>query len=161
MNVAAPKKFTRLTGGALASFDFSQLRVLVVEPEEESRSSIVNAIADLGARTPLQAANADEASAVVTGQAIDLVICDTALQGPEGGTDGLEFLMRVRSDSTSLDPMIPMIMLGNDAGNFDVMEAKRLGVDAFLIKPVPMKRLEGRMNAILMRRFPDRVSRSG
>ena len=38
-----------------------------------------------------------------------------------------------------------------------VEEAKRLGVDGFLIKPVPAKRLAARLNAVLMRRFPDRV----
>ena len=37
------------------------------------------------------------------------------------------------------------------------MEAKRLAVDGFLVKPVPAKRLEARINAVMMRRFPERV----
>ena len=66
-------------------------------------------------------------------------------------------LFRIRADSTALPPDIPVVLLAGESASPGVMEAKRLGVDGYLVKPVPSKRLEARLNAVLMRRFPDRV----
>src|SRR3546814_16331688 len=72
-----------------------------------------------------------------------LVLCDALLEGPDG-MDGLELLFRIRADSTTLPQRIPVVLLAGEAGSPGVMEAKRLGVDGFLVKPVPAKRQIGR-----------------
>lgn len=157
MSLTAPKKLTRVMDGLFARFDYAGLQVLVVEPEDDSRAALVRALVDLGLPHPSQAATAAEALAQSAELEPDLVFCDMQLEGPDG-TDGLELLFRIRADSTTLPTGIPVVMLAGEAGSPGVMEAKRLAVDGLLVKPVPPKRLEARLNAVLMRRFPERVN---
>lgn len=160
MSLTAPKKLTRVMDGLFARFDYDGLRLLVVEPDEQSRAALVRALVDLGLPHPAQAANAAEALAQAAELEPNLVLCDMQLEGPDG-TDGLELLFRIRADSTTLPPGIPVILLAGETGSPGVMEAKRLAVDGFLVKPVPAKRLEARLNAVVMRRFPERVDWAG
>ena len=156
MSPSPPRKLTRTLDGLLARFDYAGLLVLVVEPDPDSRGALVRALVGLGLPQPLEAATAAEATAQAAELEPALVLCDALLEGPDG-TDGLELLFRIRADSTSLPPDIPVVLLAGDAASPGVLEAKRLGVDGFLVKPVPAKRLEARLNAVLMRRFPERV----
>ena len=157
MSVRPPTKLTRIMDGLLARFDYNGLRVLVVEPDNESRAALVRALLALGLPQPTEAGNAAEAVAQAAELEPEMVLCDALLEGPDG-IDGLELLFRIRSDSTTLPPGIPVVVLAGETGSPGVMEAKRLGVDGFLVKPVPAKRLESRLNAVLMRRFPERVT---
>lgn len=156
MSLTAPKKLTRVMDGLLASFDYSGLQVLVVEPDTDSRAALVRALVELGLPMPIEAATGAEAVAQAAELEPALILCDARLEGPDG-MDGLELLFRIRADSTTLPAAIPVVLLAGEAGWPGVMEAKRLAVDGFLVKPVPAKRLEARLNAVLMRRFPDRV----
>lgn len=156
MSPTAPKKLTRVMEGLFARFDYAGLLVLVVEPDGDSRAALVRTLVGLGLPQPLEAATAAEALAQAAELEPALVICDMQLEGPDG-TDGLELLFRIRADSTTLPPATPVVMLAGETGSPGVLEAKRLAVDGFLVKPVPAKRLEARLNAVLMRRFPDRV----
>lgn len=156
MSVTGPKKLTRVMDGLFARFDYAGLLVLVVEPDADSRAAVARALVDLGLPHPAQAATAAEALAQAADMEPALVLCDMQLEGPDG-TDGLELLFRIRADSTTLAPNIPVLLLAGETGSPGVLEAKRLAVDGFLVKPVPAKRLEARLNAVIMRRFPDRV----
>jgi CheY-like chemotaxis protein len=156
MSLTTPRKLTRVMDGLFARFDYAGLLVLVVEPDHDSRAALVRTLVELGLPQPREAATAAEALAQAAELEPALVICDKQLEGPDG-TDGLELLFRIRADSTTLPPNVPVLLLAGEAGSPGVMEAKRLAVDGFLVKPVPAKRLEARINAVLMRRFPDRV----
>jgi len=156
MSLTAPRKLTRVMDGLFARFDYAGLLVLVVEPDPESRAALVRTLVELGLPQPLEAATSAEALAQAAELEPALVICDKQLEGPDG-TDGLELLFRIRADSTTLPPNVPVLLLAGEAGSPGVMEAKRLAVDGFLVKPVPAKRLEARINAVMMRRFPERV----
>lgn len=158
MPQTAPKKLTRVMDGLFAQFQYEGLRVLVIEPDEDSRAALSRALASLGLPMPTEAATAADALVMAADFETDLVICDATLDRPAGGDDGLELLRRIRDDSTALSPDVPVILLTGEVSDFGVMEAKRLGVDGFLVKPVPAKRLQARLNAVLMRRFPDRVA---
>lgn len=159
MAQATPKKLTRVMDGLFAHFQYEDLRVLVIEPDEDSRATLVRALGSLGLPWPSEAATAGEALAMAADFEPELLVCDATLDRPSGGDDGLELLRRIRDDSTTLAPDVPVILLAEgEAGDFGVMEAKRLGVDGFLVKPVPTKRLQARLNAVIMRRFPDRVA---
>lgn len=157
MSLTAPRKLTRVMDGLFARFDYAGLQVLVVEPDDDSRAALVRVLVTLGLPQPSEAATAAEALAQSAELEPNLVICDMQLEGPDG-TDGLELLFRIRADSTTLPTGVPVVMLAGEAGSPGVLEAKRLAVDGLLVKPVPAKRLEARLNAVLMRRFPERVN---
>jgi len=156
MNLAPPRKLTRIMDGLFARFVYDGLVTLVVEPDDEGRAALIRTLLALGLPRPLEAATTAEALAQAADIEPALVFCDALMEGPDG-TDGLELLFRIRADSTSMPTDIPVVLLSGDPGFPGVMEAKRLGVDGFLIKPVPAKRLEARLNSVIMRRMPERV----
>lgn len=151
------RRLTRVMDGLLASFDYEGLLALVVEPDDNNRVLLCRALLDLGFPQPLDAHNA--AAALSTAEEItpDLLILDAQLEGPDG-TDGFELLQRIREDSTALPDDIPVVLLAGTVKDFAVQEAKRLDVDVLLTKPVPAKRLQNRVNTLLMKRFTDRVT---
>ncbi|MCR9072290.1 MAG: response regulator [Alphaproteobacteria bacterium] len=151
------RRLTRVMEGVLASFDYNGLLALVVEPDEDNRTLLVRALVDLGFPMPLVAHNA--AAALYAAEEITpaFLVLDARLDGPDGA-DGFEFLQKIREDSTTLPADIPVVLLAGTVDDFAVGEARRLGVDVVLTKPVPAKRLQNRVNALLMKRFADRVS---
>ena len=157
MAQATTTKLTRLMQGVLARFDYDGLLGLVIEPDDDNRAALVRTLSELGLPLPLEAATAADALYAAEELVPAFILLDARLQGPDG-TDGLELLQRIREDATTLPADIPVILLAGSAGDFTVHEAKRLGVDALLIKPVPAKRLQNRVNGLLMRRFADRVT---
>lgn len=151
------RKLTRLMEGVLARFDYRGMLILVVEPDDENRALLVRALVDLGFPMPLDAHNATTALYAAEEITPAMLILDARLDGPDG-TDGLELLQRIREDATTLPEEIPVLLLAGTVNDFTVQEAKRLGVDVLLTKPVPAKRLQNRVNALMMKRFPERVS---
>ncbi|MFX4220275.1 MAG: hypothetical protein ACMVO3_04370 [Thalassobaculum sp.] len=71
---------------------------------------------------------------------------------------GSSFCKEYAKTSTTLPADIPVVLLAGTVNDFAVREAKRLAVDVMLTKPVPAKRLQNRVNTLLMKRFTDRVS---
>jgi|GEM_PF-737501 len=151
------RKLTRLMEGVLARFDYDGLLALVVEPDDDNRALLVRALVELGFPMPLDAHNAAAALYAAEELTPALLILDAKLDGPDG-TDGFELLQRIRSDSTTLPDDIPVVLLAGTVNDFAVREAQRLDVDVLLTKPVPAKRLQNRVNTLLMKRFEDRVS---
>ncbi|WP_420563437.1 response regulator transcription factor [Thalassobaculum sp.] len=151
------RRLTRVMDGVLASFDYEGLLALVVEPDDDNRALLCRALLDLGFPQPLDAHNAAAALYAAEELTPDLLILDSQLEGPDG-TDGFELLQRIREDSTTLPDDIPVVLLAGAVNEFAVQESKRLEVDIVLTKPVPAKRLQNRVNALMMKRFTDRVT---
>lgn len=151
------RRLTRVMDGVLACFDYEGLLALVVEPDDDNRVELCRALIDLGFPQPRDAHNA--ATALYAAEEItpDLLILDAQLEGPDG-IDGFELLQRIREDSTTLPDDIPVVLLAGTVKDFAVHEAKRLEADLLLTKPVPARRLQNRVNALMMKRFTDRVT---
>jgi DNA-binding NarL/FixJ family response regulator len=75
----------------------------------------------------------------------DFVILDWEM--PE--MTGAEFVRRVRSPATFPCPNVPIIMLTSHGERSHVLEAMRLGVHEFLLKPVSSEALHARMVSVL------------
>src|SRR5437016_4008335 len=71
-----------------------------------------------------------------------------------GNVHGAEFMRRVRSPKSFPYPDVPIIMLTGHGERSRVLEAIRLGVHDFLLKPVSSKALFNRIEAVLSRPRP-------
>lgn len=149
-------RLTRTADGGLVRFDFEGLRALVVEPDDEARAAIEGALRSIGLRRTVGAVNAAKAIEAAADLDMDLLFCEVGLDYPDG-PDGLQFLLDVREDKTPLPAAVPVLLFAGEAGSFSVLEAKRLGVDDFLAKPVPLKRLQAAVQRLMRARFPERV----
>jgi DNA-binding response OmpR family regulator len=65
--------------------------------------------------------------------------------------DGLEFIRMVRQPDTFPIPDVPIILLTGHGDRWRVIEAARLGVHEYLLKPVSTKALLERIAAVLVK----------
>src|SRR5262249_25626555 len=75
----------------------------------------------------------------------DVVLLDWEMPG----IDGAEFVRRVRSPDSFPYPAVPIIMLTAHGERSRVLEAVRLGVHEFLLKPVSRNALQARIVSVL------------
>ena len=114
--------------------------LLVVDDERSLRFTIGEWARDLGF-TPLEAASGAEALDRLREHGVDVVLLDLKLTNE----DGMEVLKRVREE----DAALPVIMLTGHGERSRVIEAIRLGVNEFLLKPVSSTALRERLIAVL------------
>ena len=122
-----------------------RVKVLIVDDEYYTRKVIRTLLLAMGC-TKIHEAN-DGASGLdaIRSLAPDIVLLDWEMPG----IDGAEFVRRVRSPGTFPVPNVPIIMLTGHGERSRVMEAVRLGVHEFLLKPVSSSALQARMLSVL------------
>ena len=126
------------------------LCVLVVDDNQYMRKMIRNLLVNCGVKDIYEAADGIAALDSIRTIAPDVVILDwemPMLSGPE--------LVRiVRSPGVFPMPDVPIIMLSAHGERWRVVEAIKLGVNEYLVKPVSAKALHDRLVAILMQPRP-------
>jgi DNA-binding response OmpR family regulator len=128
------------------------LKVLIVDDEADVRALVRSALSyarqDL---TAVEAADGDEALAMIHAERPDLVVLDLAL--PK--RDGFAVLEKVR-ETTDL----PIIVLTARGLEEEKIKGLRLGADDYLTKPFSPRELVARIESVLRRSAP-RAPRSG
>jgi len=127
-----------------------QIKVLIVDDEHYTRKVIRTLLLSIGC-TKIHEAN-DGASGLhmIASTAPDIVLLDWEMPG----MDGAEFVRQVRSPSTFPYPNVPIIMLSGHGERSRVLEAVRLGVHEFLLKPVSSGALQTRIVSVLTKPRP-------
>ena len=118
---------------------FHSLSVLIVDDDEQARY-VMNAVLErLGVETVYEAESALVAQERVAEAAgmIDLVICDMKMPG----MSGLEFLTQVRK----CFPDMPFMMVTGNAEIDTAIEARNLGVDAYISKPFSPREIKEKL----------------
>lgn len=115
------------------------MRVLVVEDDAGVAGAVVDAVRARG-HGVLHAATTAEAAELL-GEA-ELVLLDLGL--PDG--DGLGLLHRLRRTSA-----VPVIVLTARSAEHDVVRGLHLGADDYLVKPVRLRELLARIDAVARR----------
>ena len=122
--------------------EFSKLRVLIVDDNDYILNLIKMVITDLGVADSFFAKDAVEAMKMLEGTAgVNFIICDWNMPG----ITGLEFLRKIRSDGNK----IPFVMLTARSDEGSVVQAKELGVDAYLVKPFAPIQLEKKLRTLI------------
>ena len=107
-------------------------RVLIVDDDPDIRESVDVAFQSAGALT-LTADNGDDAVAICAEDPPDLVVLDMMLPGRSG------FLALEKIKGHEDSPIVIMVTANEGKRHSEYAEA--IGVDAYLIKPVPLSRL--------------------
>lgn len=128
------------------------MKVLIVDDEPDVRALVRSALSyarqDL---TAIEAADGDEALAMIHSERPDLVVLDLAL--PK--RDGFAVLEQVRAKTD-----LPIIVLTARGLEEDKVKGLRLGADDYLTKPFSPRELVARIESVLRRSSP-RPPRSG
>lgn len=125
--------------------DLCDIRVLLIEDEKFIRSTIRWMLRSIVAPEICEAGDGTEALRVLGGGFIpDLIFCDVQM----APMDGAAFLQIVRASSNPLVAKIKVIML-TAAADVNVVRAfNGLGISSYLLKPVSLKQLAERVNAV-------------
>lgn len=127
--------------------DLSRLNVLIVEDDDRGRKLIRQILLDLGVGLIFDARNGRDGQSRLeeAGGLINFIICDWMM--PE--MTGIDFLKHVRK----VAPGIPFLMV-TAKGTIDaVIEAKKIGVDAFVVKPYTLVQLEEKILHLARKSF--------
>ena len=120
-------------------------KVLVVDDQAHMRKLICTMLKGAGIHFIQEAENGLEALNCLAEARPDVVLLDWEMPM----IDGLEFIRLVRSSEQNIAD-IPIIMLTAHGERSRVIEAARLGVHEYLVKPVSPKSLAERITAVLL-----------
>jgi len=130
-------------------------KVVVVDDEHYMRKVVRTMLESIGVRYVHEAPNGPAGLDMISAVAPDVVILDWQMPG----LDGPAFVRIVRSPGTFPYPDVPIIMLTGHGERSRVVEAIKIGVNEFLLKPVSVKALQDRMVSVLTN--PREIVRSG
>src|SRR5690348_11294541 len=98
-----PRGWTRFMSGST----FEDLKILLVEDNNQMRGLLRDLLAGIGFKQVLDAANGAAAIDLLRERKCDLILSDMAMQP----MDGLEFTRRIRNGETGAHPTVPIIMV--------------------------------------------------
>src|SRR5580658_9367473 len=126
------------------------LAVLVVDDNQYTRKMIRNLLVNCGVKDVFEASDGIAALDAIRSIAPDVVVLDWEMPL----LSGAELVRIVRSPGVFPMPDIPIIMLSAHGERWRVVEAVRLGVHEYLVKPVSAKVIYDRLVAIVSQPRP-------
>jgi DNA-binding response OmpR family regulator len=108
-------------------------RVLVADDDDLTRTLIVLALAAVGVKQTVAAADGLEALRLIQQQPFDLLMLDWNMPGK----NGLELVRVLRFRGSQ----VPIVMVTAEAGRSQVLEALRAGASDYIVKPFDAKTL--------------------
>src|SRR6202050_2507091 len=126
------------------------LAVLVVDDNQYTRKMIRNLLVNCGVKDVFEATDGIAALDAIRSIAPDVAVLDWEMPL----LSGAELVRIVRSPGVFPMPDIPIIMLSAHGERWRVVEAVRLGVHEYLVKPVSAKALYDRLVSIMLQPRP-------
>ncbi len=120
-----------------------KIRILVVDDENASQTLIKHHLISLGFSNILSATDGEAALKILKSESIDLIITDWHMPG----VDGIEVYKSIREDPDLKS--IPFLMITSETGKARVMEAMKLGIRNYIIKPVYAHILKAKIQDLL------------
>src|SRR5271155_3452624 len=117
------------------------LRVLIVEDKQHMRSLLRALLNALSVREIQEASNGAGALELLRHNRFELILTDMTMEV----MDGLEFTRQVRAMDRMKNPSIPIIMISGYTERHRVEAARDAGVSEFLVKPITLQHLTGRI----------------
>lgn len=132
----------------MAEIDYLSTRVLVIEDHAMIRDIVISILRTIGFRQIRGVADGQTGLRIVTDEQPHLILCDITMDQ----MDGFQFVEAMHKAGFSQDKHIPTVFLTAHANAEFVTRAKKLGVDAYVVKPVKRDVLETRIRHVLTHR---------
>ena len=121
------------------------LTCLIIDDDKFSRTFIKTALYQIGIKNVKEAATSEEATEYLSNFSIDIILLDQ--QMPD--KSGLDFAKEIKQGNIGINKEIPIIMITVDTKEKTVIDAKELGIQEYLIKPISPLALKKRIMNIL------------
>jgi two-component system chemotaxis response regulator CheY len=126
------------------------LTILIVDSNTHMRRMTRMMLMTLGARSMVEAADGFAALEAIRTYDPDVMLLDWDLPG----LNGMEVMRLVRTPGVFPYPKLPTIMLTYRANRAHILEALRMGVHEFLVKPTSAKALWDRLMSVVIKPRP-------
>ena len=120
-----------------------KIKILVVDDENASQTLMKHHLISLGFANIVSASDGGAALKILQSEKIDLIITDWHMPG----VDGIAVFKSIREDPELKS--IPFLMITSETGKPQVMEAMKLGIRNYIIKPVYAHILKDKINDLL------------
>ena len=117
------------------------LTCLIVDDDKFSRTFIKTALYQIGMKNTKEAASAEEAWEFINNFKIDIIFLDQQMPVKTG----LEFAAELKNSANVNLRNIPIIMISVDTKEKTVLDAKALGIQEYLVKPISPLALKKRI----------------
>lgn len=122
-----------------------EIGVLIIDDDKHFRALLQAVLEAFGVRRIAQARDGHEALSLLPNFKADIAITDMRMDP----MNGIDLVLRLRHDSKSPDPFLPIIMVSAYDGKETVAAARDAGVHEFMVKPVSAKDIVSRMAHII------------
>ena len=124
---------------------FELLKILLVDDNHHMRVLLAEILRAIGVRDVFEATDGAEALKSLRVNQIDIIMTDLAMQP----MDGIDFVRLLRNSPDSPNPMAPVIMITGHSTHRRVKEARDVGVNEFLSKPVTARGVLSRIAQVV------------
>lgn len=121
------------------------LQVLIVDDHKTMLRIVRNILGQVGIENVDEATDGTEALKLLVNKKYDLIISDWNMMP----MTGLELLQYVRTDNTYNHKKVPFIMVTAESKPENVMEARKAGVDNYIVKPFNAETMESKIKVTL------------
>lgn len=128
--------------------EFDDVSVLVIEDEQHARRLIVQMLRQIGVGAIYEATEGESGFRETIRIRPTMVICDIYMEP----VNGLDYLVKLRGFKIPEVRRTPVVFLTVDGSEQTEIQARRLMVDGYLVKPVLQRDMEGRIRAAVARR---------
>lgn len=126
-------------------YDISKMTVLVVDDNDFMRDLVASMLREIGFREIVHAGDGEAALQKVRSDDPELILCDVDMEP----MNGLDFVERLRRNQMPPAKQTPVILLTSHSEAEIVQRAIKLGVNAYVVKPVKRNQLEARIATVL------------
>lgn len=119
----------------------ASLKVCIVDADSQMRQMIRDALTGMGINQIRECADSGMAQQLIGEFAPDLCIFDWST----GPLDAVTFIKNLRARENDHNAAMQLIMMMGNANTRRVIEARNAGVDEFLVKPISLRALHGRL----------------
>ncbi len=124
----------------------AKFRYLILDDDSFSRTVIRTALSQFGVRNVSEANNAIKAIEILKNEPIDVILVDQEMPG----ITGLEFAQLVRRGEEGIHNVnVPIIVVTVNTAQKTVLQAKSVGVQEYIVKPVSPIALKKRLEKAL------------
>lgn len=134
----------------MSKIAFDRLSFLVVDDNSHMRRLVRSLLHGFGSRQVYEAEDGASGLEAVETYGPDIMITDWAMPI----FDGLELVQMIRNPDSCKNAYIPIIMLTGHSEKHRVIQARDMGVNEFLCKPISAKALYDRIYSIVMHPRP-------
>lgn len=113
------------------AYDFSKISVLILDDNRFMRELIKSILQTFGIRRIFTCDNGEKGYQLFCEEMPDIIMTDWVMEQ----RDGLKFTEKVRRDSSSPNPYVPIILITGFAEHSRVERARDAGITEFLVKP--------------------------